>query len=142
MGQIHGPVENGDAHPRVTEGVGLQRGNAAYRPDVHSATLIIFRPHGVTDSAVVGRESGPPPITRASERQERYTAALQAAFVAIAVEPTRETAHRLAIQVHLAEGNTATAVKHYQRYRALLSRELGVAPTERLNHLVLPLLSS
>jgi len=72
-------------------------------------------------------------------RQQQYTAALQAAFVAIAVEPTRETAHRLAIQVHLAEGNTATAVKHYQRYRALLGRELGVTPTERLNHLVLPL---
>jgi DNA-binding SARP family transcriptional activator len=75
-------------------------------------------------------------------RQEQYTAALQAACVAIAIEPTRETAHRLVIQVHLAEGNTATAVKHYQRYRGLLSRELGVTPTDRLNHLVLPLLSS
>ncbi len=74
-------------------------------------------------------------------RREQYTAALQAAFVAIAIESTRETAHRLVIQVHLAEGNTATALKHYQRYRGLLSRELGVSPTDRLNRLVLPLLS-
>ena len=74
-------------------------------------------------------------------RREQYTAALQAGFTAIAIEPTRESAHRLVIQVHLAEGNTATAVKHYQRYRGLLGRELGVSPTARLNQLVLPLLS-
>lgn len=73
-------------------------------------------------------------------RREQYPAALQAALVAIAIEPTRETAHRLVIQVHLAEGNAATAMKHYQRYRGLLSRELGVTPSERMNQLVRALL--
>ena len=74
-------------------------------------------------------------------RQGQYPAALQAALVAIAIEQTRETAHRLVIQVHLAEGNAATAVKHYQRYRCMLNRELGVTPTERMNQLVMPLLA-
>ena len=74
--------------------------------------------------------------------EERYPAALQAALVAIAIEPTRETAHRLVIQAHVAEGNAATAVKHYQRYRGLLSRELGVAPSPRMNQLIRPLLTT
>jgi len=72
---------------------------------------------------------------------ERYPAALQAALVAIAIEPTRETAHRLVVQVHVAEGNAATAVKHYQRYRGILSRELGVTPSARMNQLIRPLLT-
>jgi DNA-binding SARP family transcriptional activator len=72
--------------------------------------------------------------------REQYPAALHAALVAIAIEPTRETAHRLVIQVHLAEGNAATALKHYQRYRGLLSRELGVMPSERMNRLIRDLL--
>lgn len=60
--------------------------------------------------------------------QERYMAALQTALAAIAIEPVRETAHRLVIELHIAEGNAASALKHYQRYRGLLQRELGVTP--------------
>lgn len=73
-------------------------------------------------------------------RREEYPHALQAALVAIAIEPTRETAHRLVIRTHLAEGNAATAVKHYQRYQRILSRELGVTPSQRMNQLIRPLL--
>jgi DNA-binding SARP family transcriptional activator len=73
--------------------------------------------------------------------QEQFTAALQTALAAIAIEPIRETAHRLVIQVHLAEGNAASAVKHYQRYRVLLRRELGVTPSQQMDQLIRPLMS-
>jgi DNA-binding SARP family transcriptional activator len=68
--------------------------------------------------------------------RERYLAAMKTALAAIAVEPVRETAHRTVVQVHLAQGNPASAIVHYQRYRALLRRELGVGPSSRLTRLI------
>lgn len=73
---------------------------------------------------------------------DRYLAALQAALAAIAIEPMRESAHRAAIEVHIAEGNMASALRHYQRYRGLLHRELGVAPSPRMTRLVRPLIGT
>jgi DNA-binding SARP family transcriptional activator len=68
--------------------------------------------------------------------EERYLAALQTALGAVAIEPVREAAHRIVIEVHIAEGNVASALQHYNRYRALLQRELGVAPSPRMAGLV------
>ncbi|MQA15038.1 MAG: transcriptional regulator [Pseudonocardiaceae bacterium] len=73
--------------------------------------------------------------------EEQYMAALQTALVTIAIEPIRETAHRLVIELHIAEGNGASALRHYQRYRGLLQRELGVAPSKRMDQLVRPLMA-
>lgn len=69
-----------------------------------------------------------------------YLNALQTALAAIAVEPIRETAHRIVVDTHLAEGNAGCALKHYQRYRALLAHELGVTPSARMTELVSELL--
>jgi DNA-binding SARP family transcriptional activator len=66
----------------------------------------------------------------------RYLDALQTALAASSIEPIRETAHRIVIEVHLAEGNTASALKYYQHYRELLRRELGVTPSARLDQLI------
>jgi DNA-binding SARP family transcriptional activator len=66
----------------------------------------------------------------------RYVGALRTVLAATSIEPVRETAHRIVIEVHLAEGNTASAVKYYHRYRELLRRELGVVPSTRLDQLV------
>jgi DNA-binding SARP family transcriptional activator len=74
--------------------------------------------------------------------REQYLGALKTALAAVAVEPIRETAHRIVIEVHLAEGNAASALQHYQRYRALLQRELGVAPSPRMAQLATALLPS
>jgi len=71
-----------------------------------------------------------------------YLAALQTALATITIEPTRETAHRLLIEVYIAEGNFASALKHYQRYRRQLQRELGLAPSQQMDQLVRPLMSS
>lgn len=67
---------------------------------------------------------------------ECYLPALQAALAATAIEPIRESAHRAVIEVHIAEGNVASALRHYQRYRSLLHRELGVAPSPRMTQLI------
>lgn len=67
---------------------------------------------------------------------EEYLPALEVALTAVAIEPVRESAHRTVIEVHIAEGNSACAIKHYQRYRGLLQRELGVSPSQRMDRLV------
>jgi len=72
----------------------------------------------------------------------RYLPALQTALAAIAIEPIRETAHRIVIEVHIAEGNVASALKHYQHYRAILQRELGVGPSQRMVQLVRALMTT
>jgi DNA-binding SARP family transcriptional activator len=38
--------------------------------------------------------------------------------------------------VHLAEGNVAEALRAYEHFRALLSDELGVAPSSHMRRLV------
>ena len=58
-----------------------------------------------------------------------YGMALETALAALQADPLRESAHRAVIRVHLAEGNLAEAVHAYRRCRALLAREIGVAPS-------------
>jgi DNA-binding SARP family transcriptional activator len=67
--------------------------------------------------------------------------ALCAALDAVLLEPLRESAHRLVIRIHISEGNTCEAIRHYQRYLRLLRDELGVSPTEQLEELVADLFS-
>ncbi|MGY1650304.1 AfsR/SARP family transcriptional regulator [Geodermatophilus sp. SYSU D01119] len=66
----------------------------------------------------------------------RHAEALQAAHAAVRDEPLRESAHRVVVGVHLAEGNVAEAVRAYEFFRAMLADELGVAPTEQMTRLV------
>jgi DNA-binding SARP family transcriptional activator len=44
------------------------------------------------------------------------------------------------IEVHLAEGNQAEALRQYDGYRRLLAAELGLRPSESIGRLVAPLL--
>ena len=46
---------------------------------------------------------------------EKYLPALEAALAAVAIEPVRESAHRTVVEVYIAEGNSACALRHYQR---------------------------
>jgi DNA-binding SARP family transcriptional activator len=73
---------------------------------------------------------------------EQYLPALEAALTAVAIEPVRESGNRAVMEVHIAEGNMACAIKHYQRYRSLLQRELGVTPSRQMDQLIRPLISS
>jgi DNA-binding SARP family transcriptional activator len=66
----------------------------------------------------------------------RHWEALQAARAAVRAEPLRESAHRLLVSVHLAEGNVSEAVRAYELFRTMLEDELGVPPTEQMTRLV------
>lgn len=58
--------------------------------------------------------------------------ALVPALAAVAVEPLRESAQRLVVRAHLAEGNTSEALRQFAAYRELLWRELRLRPGRQL----------
>ncbi len=68
------------------------------------------------------------------QRQD-YAAALEAALRAVAMEPLRESARRLVVRIHLAEGNLGEALHEYNTFARLLEAELGVRPTPVLRAL-------
>jgi DNA-binding SARP family transcriptional activator len=69
-----------------------------------------------------------------------YHDALTAGLGAVRSEPLRESAHRRVIEVHLAEGNHAEALRQYDGYRRLLAAELGLPPSAEIRRMVAPLL--
>jgi DNA-binding SARP family transcriptional activator len=69
-------------------------------------------------------------------RAGQVARALEAALSAVRAEPLRESAHRVLIRVHLAEGNRGEAIRQYELCRRLLRERLGVEPTEQLERLL------
>ena len=68
--------------------------------------------------------------------------AIDAGLSAIEIEPLRESAHRVLVKAHLAEGNAHEALRQYAAFVALLDRELGIRPSPAFQALVEPLLSA
>ncbi len=66
----------------------------------------------------------------------RHVEALEAGLAAVSIEPYRESAHRALISAYLAEGNCASAVAQYSKFQRLLSRDLGLRPTPKMQALV------
>ncbi len=64
--------------------------------------------------------------------------AQETAVAAVRGDPLRESAHRRLIELHLADGNPAAAVRQYASYQSLLHTELGVAPSPEIRRLVQP----
>lgn len=89
--------------------------------DVHRESLRQLRLHALERLARTDLDAGRP------------AGALAAALAAVAVEPLRESAHRIVIAAHLAEGNAAEAMRHYARYRDLLWSELRLRPGRQLD---------
>jgi DNA-binding SARP family transcriptional activator len=69
-------------------------------------------------------------------RADRCADAVETALSAVSVEPLRESAQRVLIEAHLAEGNRCEAWRSFTSYRELLVRELGVRPSLELRRLV------
>jgi DNA-binding SARP family transcriptional activator len=69
-------------------------------------------------------------------RRGRFGEASEAGLAAVAAEPLRESAHRAVIASHLAEGNPADAIRHFNLYRALAQDRLGLEPSARMLDLV------
>lgn len=74
-------------------------------------------------------------------RQRRTHEALQAARAAISIEPLHESAHRTIVQIHLDNGDLVEAINHYQRFQAMLDRELGLPPSDLFREVVSPYLA-
>ena len=62
--------------------------------------------------------------------------AVDVALVAATADPLRESAQRVLIEAHLAEGNRGEARRRFDEHRDLLARELGVEPSPVLVALV------
>jgi DNA-binding SARP family transcriptional activator len=62
--------------------------------------------------------------------------AVDAALAAVWTEPLRESAHRILIRVHAAEGNPSEALAQYRRYQQLLHHELSTSPTAQMEELI------
>jgi DNA-binding SARP family transcriptional activator len=68
-----------------------------------------------------------------------YGTAMEYAQAAVKLDPLRESAHRLLIRIHLAEGNQSEALRDYRLYRRLLHDEVGLDPSMQMLELVSPL---
>jgi DNA-binding SARP family transcriptional activator len=66
----------------------------------------------------------------------RCAEAVEAAISAVSADPLRESANKVLIEAHLAEGNLVEGRRAYQRYRDTVRRELGVEPAKELASLV------
>ncbi|MFE7630667.1 BTAD domain-containing putative transcriptional regulator [Kocuria sp. NPDC057446] len=66
----------------------------------------------------------------------RYAEGIQAAMLAVEIEPLRESAQRRLIEAHMAEGNVCEAHRVLQVYRELLHLEMGFQPSAELMALV------
>ena len=66
----------------------------------------------------------------------QHAEAVDAATRAVAEEPLRETAQRVLLEAHLAQGNHAEARIAYLAFVRLLRRELGVEPSRQITALM------
>jgi DNA-binding SARP family transcriptional activator len=55
---------------------------------------------------------------------------------ALGIDPVRESANRLLIEIQLRAGNPTDALRQYQRYQELLLKNLGVEPSPGLTALI------
>lgn len=78
-------------------------------------------------------------IATAQLAEQRPGSALAIGLLAVRDEPLRESAQRLVIEAHLAQGNLAEAARQYLRYRSLLWDELGLHPSLGMEKLIDPL---
>jgi DNA-binding SARP family transcriptional activator len=68
--------------------------------------------------------------------QGRPAQAIEVGLAAVAADPLRESAHRVVISAHLAEGNHSEALRQYRAFERLLDEHLGIGPSERMLDLI------
>jgi DNA-binding SARP family transcriptional activator len=68
----------------------------------------------------------------------RFGEAVETALAAVRAEPLRESAQKVLVAAHLAEGNLGEARRVFREYRSLLRRDLGVDPGDELIALLRP----
>jgi DNA-binding SARP family transcriptional activator len=75
-------------------------------------------------------------LARTDLEAGRTTIALMTALAAVNLDPLRESAQRIVIAVHLAEGNMAEAIRQYVAFRDLLWNELHLRPGHQLRSML------
>jgi DNA-binding SARP family transcriptional activator len=65
-----------------------------------------------------------------------FASAIEAGLAAVRSEPLRESAYRVLIAAHLAEGNRGEALREYRKYERVLIEELGLRPSDDLRVLL------
>jgi DNA-binding SARP family transcriptional activator len=68
--------------------------------------------------------------------QGRPAQAIEVGLAAVAADPLRESAHRVVISAHLAEGNHSEALRQYETYTRLLEDNLGLRPSNQIRQLI------
>jgi DNA-binding SARP family transcriptional activator len=63
---------------------------------------------------------------------QHFAGAVEAAITAVSIDPLRESAQRVLMEAHLAEGNVVEARRVFAMYRDLVNDELGVMPSRAL----------
>ena len=66
----------------------------------------------------------------------RYGQAFDVLLGALRSDPLRESAHRLLVRAHLAEGNRSEALRQYRSFSARLNADLGLEPSPQMTELV------
>lgn len=105
--------------------------------------VVDLLPGWYDDWIVFGRERLRQQVLHALEclaallvKEGRYADGIEAALLAVEIEPLRESAQRCVIEAHLAEGNVGEAHRVLRAYGDLLRRELGIQPSPGLVALV------
>ena len=73
--------------------------------------------------------------------ETEVAAAREAGRTLVRLAPLRESGHRLLMRAHVAEGNTAEALRAYEQLRLTLLHELGISPSEPTQQLYEELLA-
>lgn len=127
----------------------LVAGEGGESPDIFELLQAELLPGWYDDWVVAERERarqlrlhGLEALAQHQAARGRFTDAIETALAAVRCDDLRESAHRVVIQIHAAEGNLSEAIRHYAMFAAHLKAELNLDPSPRMVHLIQSLMRS
>lgn len=134
-------VDARDTAARATEILhGGGNGEGAFQALSQAGELL---PDWYDDWVLIEREQLRQLVLRALERLSsearaagRFAEAVEAGLAAVAQEPLRESAHRLVVEAHSADGNPGEAIRQYRLFARLLECQLGLEPSPLMRALL------
>jgi DNA-binding SARP family transcriptional activator len=75
-------------------------------------------------------------LSRRLVKLARFADAVEVAMTAVSLDPLRESAQRVLIEAHVAEGNQVEARRAFTTYERLVGCELGITPSDELASVV------
>jgi len=121
----------------VPEGFNRDVFAAELLPDLHE-DWAIFERDRLRDLCLHALES----LASRLCAEGHFAEALVAVGDALRVDPLLESAARTRVEIHLAEGNRARAVRYFLDFRARSRTQLGMEPSDEFQSLMRPLLGA